>query len=231
MAGQHRARSLARIGMAALAAAAVVVTGLVVNSGSAGAAVPLNTSCSARAAGINAPTPVSVAYANPANSPCVFDSVGLASVTATIIPGIPGITGANVALKTVQSSTSFASFAGFASTEAQTDVARLQVIAPGLILSATGVHSQAGANINPFCTGAASGESWLGSLTINGKAIPIANKPITINVGLRITINVNQTTGDSHSVTQRALFITFPDKRYSLVVGESHADLSCVSQG
>ena len=171
-----------------------------------------------------------MAYANPADSPCVFDSVSLLDAAATIIPGIPGITGANVTAHAVKSTTSYSYFAGFASTEAQTDLARLQVIAPGLILSATGLHSQAGVNINPDCGGASSGESWLASLTINGKAIPIANKPITINVGLRITINVNETRQtSSHEVTQDVLRITFPDYRYSLVVGESHAQLSCVT--
>ncbi|MDT4937333.1 MAG: hypothetical protein QOG80_1004, partial [Pseudonocardiales bacterium] len=44
----------------------------------------------------------------------------------------------------------------------------------------------------------------------------------------RITISLNQKIGAGHVVTQRALFITFPDHRYSLVVGEAHAALFCV---
>lgn len=197
---------------------------------SSASAAAVNSACDARAAAINAPTPVNVAYANPQSSPCVFDSVSLADITATIIPGIPLVTGASAAVHAVKSTTSYSynPLLALATSEAQTDVARLQVLAPGLILQATGVHSQAGVNLGAECGGAATGESWLATLTVNGKAIPIGNQPIHLNIGLRINIYVNQTVKpNSHEVTQRALYITFPDHRYSLVVGESHAALAC----
>ena len=231
MAGQHRARSLWRSGAAVLAVVAAAATAFVVSSSAANAAV-ISSACDSRAAAINAPTPVNVAYANPQSSPCVFDSVSLADITATIIPGVPLVTGAQASVHAVKSTTSFSYTPVLAtgSTEAQTDIARLQVLAPGLILQATGVHSQAGVNLGAQCGGAASGESWLASLTINGKAIPIGSQPIHLNIGLRINIYVNQTIKpNSHEVTQRALYITFPDHRYSIVLGESHAALSCVS--
>lgn len=229
MSGQHRARSLWRSGAAVLAVVAAAATAFVVSSSSASAAT-VNSACDARAAAINAPTPVNVASANPQSSPCAFDSVSLADLTATIIPGVPLVSGASAAVHAVKSTTSFSynPLLALATAEAQSDVARLQVLAPGLLLQATGVHSQAGVNLGAECGGAASGESWLASLTINGKAIPIANKPIHLSIGLRINIYINQTIKpNSHEVTQRALYITFPDHRYSLVVGESHAALAC----
>lgn len=148
----------------------------------------------------------------------------------TIIPGIPGITGATAAVHAVKSTTAagYDPFLAVATSSAQTDVARLQVLAPGLILQATGVHSQAGVNLGAFCGGAATGDSWLASLTINGKVIQVGNQPLHLNIGLRINIYLNQTDKpNSHEVTQRALYITFPDKRYSIVLGEAHAKLAC----
>ncbi|MDT4938651.1 MAG: hypothetical protein QOG80_2322, partial [Pseudonocardiales bacterium] len=189
MAGQHRARSLLRTGTALLAAG-VAAAGMMVAISSTANAATAASACDAQAAAGNGPTPIHVAQANPASSPCVFDSVALADANITVIPGIPGITGVNAQVHAVKSTTSYALFGGFASAEAQTDVARLSVIAPGLILSATGVHSQAGVSINPFCGGAALGESWIGSLTVNGHAYQIGNKPFTINLGLRITLSL-----------------------------------------
>lgn len=218
-----------RSGSAVLAAAAAVATAFVVTSSAANAAT-ISSACDARAVGVNAPSPLSVARANPQSSPCAFDEVALADASVTIIPGVPLVSGASANVHAIKSTTSFATVAGFASTEAQTDVARLQVLAPGLLLQATGVHSQAGVSINPFCGGAAVGDSWLASLTVNGKVFAVGNKPLTIKVGLRIVISLNQTVRpNAHEITQRTLSITFPDHRYSLVVGESHAKLACVA--
>lgn len=218
-----------RSGAAVLAAATAAATAFVAVSSSAGAAT-VNSACDARAVGVNAPDPVSIAAANPASSPCKFDNVALAAANAVVIPGVPLVSEVAAQVRAVQSQTSYAIVGGLASSEAQTDVAKLLVTGPGLYLTASGIHSQAGTVLNSFCGGAGSAESWLASLTVNGKVIPVANKPITINLGLRITINVNQTVRTSpHEVTQRALFITFPDHRYSLVVGEAHAQSSCPS--
>src|SRR5438105_4193134 len=83
------------------------------------------------------------------------------------------------------------------------------------VITATGVHSQAGVILNDECGGAANGDSWLGSLTINGHVIQLGAGPLTIPVGLRIVVYVNQQLHpSSHEVTQRALFIQFSDKRY-----------------
>lgn len=199
-------------------------------SSSATAAAALHTECTSRVAGLNAPNPITVAQANPQNSPCVTDNVSLADLNVTLVPGVPPISGVNAQVHGVASETA-AGFDLFGDPEvtAQTDAAAVQIIAPGLFLKATGVHSQAGALVNANCGGAANGDSWLGSLTINGNVIQLGSGPLTIKVGLRIVVYVNQQLHpSSHSVTQRALFIQFSDKRYSLVVGEAHAALNCV---
>jgi hypothetical protein len=228
MAGQHRARNVLRsvtVPLIALAAVAGVVVGAAT---SASAAVTVNSSCTSRVAGLNAPNPISVAQANQQVSPCAFDSASLADLTVTLVPGVPLVNGLQAGVHAVKSTTSFSfdPLLQVSTVEAQTDAARVQVLAPGLVLEATGVHSQAGANLNAFCGGAASGDSWLASLTLNGKPIQVGNGPLTIKLGLRIAIYVNQQIHTGNSVTQRALFIQFSDKRYSLVVGEAEAGLS-----
>jgi hypothetical protein len=231
MAGQHRARSVWRSGAAVLAVVAAAAAAFVVSSSTASAAPNTVTSaCDSRVAGVNAPYPLSVAQANPASSPCAFDQVSLANANLTIIPGVPLVTGASASLNTVRSETSFSYTPALAvgTAEAQTNVARLLVLAPGLYLQASAIHSQAGVSINANCGGAAQGESWITALTINGSVINVGRQPLTINLGLRISIHLNQTVYNGpHEVTQRALYITFPDPRYSLVVGESHAQLAC----
>src|SRR5579859_1311801 len=229
MTARHRARGLVRSITVPLLAVVTVAGVLVGVSSSAGASPSVVGGCTSRVAGLNAPNPITVAQANPQFSPCVFDRVSLADLNVTLVPGIPPLSGVNAQVHAVVSSTSFTDFGVVASTEAQTDAGRVQIIAPGLFLTATGVHSQAGVVLNSECGGAANGDSWLGSLTINGHVIQLGNGPLTIPVGLRIVVYVNQQLHpSSHDVTQRALFIQFSDKRYSLVVGEAHAALACI---
>lgn len=178
--------------------------------------------CRARAVGIDSPTPVIFGEANHAEVPCKSDSKTVASVTATIAGVL-----ATVKVTGLSGTTSAAPIGGVQAASASADVATLSISALGLSLKAAALFSAASA-VLPSCTGGSvAGVSSVGALTVNGKTYLVGNKPFSISLGLRISINVNQKVVVGNRIIQRALYITWPDHRYNMAFGESIAGLSC----
>src|SRR5690242_17658327 len=101
MTARHKARSMLRsVGVPALAV--IAVAGVLVGMSSSASATAVNSGCTSRVAGLNAPNPISVAQANPANSPCVFDSASLADLTVTLVPGVFPLSGVQAQVHAVK---------------------------------------------------------------------------------------------------------------------------------
>jgi hypothetical protein len=222
---QHRVRGLRAITSAVATIAAVAATFFVgaTSAGAATAPAGLNTGCSAVAADAQGPTPVFLSWANPAFSPCVTDTKTLASATATVIPGLPGTaTIATISAVTSRTSEGYDIFRHYV-VRASSDIASLTVVGPGLVIRATGIHTDTTV-VSGRTTFTESANSWIGSLTVNGVPVNVAkNVAVTIPLGLRTAIYLNQRELSDGLAYAAALRVSFPDYRYGLFVATSEA--------
>ena len=104
------------------------------------------------------------------------------------------------------------------------------LIGLGLTLSAHALYSQASATLTgASCTNeVTTGQSDIANLTINGKSIIVSTKPITIHIGLLISVYVNQTVKVGNVVTQRALVVNIGgDPANDIVFGQAVAGVAC----
>lgn len=221
MIGSQLRSSLRRVtaGVAAL----VTAGGVLVAAGtSAGAADNAFDACTAVGLLGRGPTPVYLSWSNPGYSPCQYDHRSVVSATAIVVPGTFLLATKATVSGVTSSTNSYTDFLGRSVTTARSDIVSLTVVGPGLFIRATGVHSDSTVVCGDGCYSTAN--SWIASLSVNGVSVTVAkNVPITIPLGLRTVIYINQREIDYAFAYASPLHVTFPDSRYALFAAGSQA--------
>ena len=170
--------------------------------------------------------------ANGAVTPCASTTYDSAAVgPLVVVPGIPLLhilpTGANVSL--LHGVTSVLAQPLLVSTSANSTVAAVDVSAPGLVLEAHGIYSQASSTLSGgLCNDAVTtGSSTIASLVINGKTINVGTGPLEIKLPGVIDIFINQTVRVGNTVTQRALYIDVLSHSTYITAGQAVAGVAC----
>jgi hypothetical protein len=222
MIGTQARRSL-RILTGAVAALATIGGVLVATGASAGASEFNGDGCTAVGALAAGPTPLYISWSNPSFVPCESDHHALLVAKTFVV--VPGLIATKATVGGVTSSTNdFYDYYGNHVVTATADIASLTVFGPGLLVRATGIHSDSTVVCGDGCYSYAN--SWVATLSVNGVAVKVLkNTPITIPLGLRTAILINQRTVDYQDAYASPLHITFPDYRYGLfLAGTSVAE-------
>jgi hypothetical protein len=162
------------------------------------------------------------------DSPCTNDPANLINIHQTFAPNL-GLLSSQEPSVTVSALTGATETAA-GSAAAQADLASVTISVPTLALTIqiTGLESSAQASVpGGGCTTVLSGFSQIGTLTIDGIAIPVGTTSLTVPFGLG-TLSLNQRTTTSNSITETALSLNSPlIPALDLTIGQSFAQEGC----
>ena len=182
------------------------------------------TACVASAVHIQAPRALIIGQSNGAVTPCATDSDRIASVHVVIIPGIGGVS-ADVGI--ASTSTGFVAGALGVSAGARADVASVVINAVGLHVVVTGLHAQSSSTVTSCGPALITGSSSVASLSINGAKVLVGSQPITLQLGLGLSLSLNQHLVEGNTVTQRALLLTGKTGAYRTALAEAISGVAC----
>lgn len=182
------------------------------------------TACVASAVHIQAPRAVIVGQSNGAVTPCATDSDATVAAHVVIVPGVGGIS-ADVGI--ASTSTSYVAGALGVSAGARADVASVSINAVGLHVVVTGLHAQSSSTITSCGPALITGSSSVASLTINGAKVVVGSQPLTIQLGLGLSLSLNQHLVEGNTITQRALLLTGKTGAYRTALAEAISGAAC----
>jgi hypothetical protein len=169
--------------------------------------------------------------ANGATFPCKSDLQSVGGLNLVLTPAIPllHVPANAIQLGLIQGATQTFPLVLPGGSAAQANVANAAISLLGLTITVAGLRSQAGSQLLS-CTSPAvlHGDSYIAQLTLNGKALTVLDKPITIPLLGLGNLYLNQTVVVGNTITQRALFLDLPGTALDVVLGESFAGESCV---
>lgn len=180
--------------------------------------------CAARGLHMQAPRAVIVGAANNAEVPCATDGSTTAAVHVVLIPGINGLS-ANVGV--VRAATLNTAGSLGATSASTVDVASVVINAVGLHIVVSGLHAQSSSTLTSCESSVTAGSSYVAKLTINGKAVKVGSQTITLNLGLGVSLTLNQHLVVGNTVTQRALLLTGKTGAYRTAIAEAISGLAC----